>query len=326
MFASGCCIRIEGSLQQLRAVAANTSIYMNSQSHKRIRRGVARAIGIIGSVAIIGACWVFGASEWKLRRVHDVPLVGIRDTAGSPDPAEGERMARIVGCWSGCHGDTGQGGQIDMEGYYRVTAPTLSSVLPLYSDAELVRLVRFGVKRDGSTLLGMTSYTFFPLGDEDLANIIVHLRRQPLLPAVPRERAITWTARLRLAQGKWQVAADQIDPARPRWGELPRTSAFERGRYLASITCTECHGLEFRGNEFNDNTYDGGPSLAIVAIYDRDAFRELMRTGKSVGGRDLGEMAWVARNGFVHFKEGEIDDIRAFLRTYHGLPEDEGDH
>jgi len=51
-----------------------------------------------------------------------------------------------------------------------------------------------------------------------------------------------------------------------------------------------------------------------------------MRTGKSVGGRDLGEMAWVARNGFVHFKEGEIDDIRAFLRTYHGLPEDEGDH
>jgi cytochrome c553 len=236
------------------------------------------------------------------------------------DYAEGERLSRIVGCWAGCHGQTGQGGSIDMDGYYSVTAPNLNSAIPHYSDPELVRLIRFGVKRDGTSALGMISYTFYPLSDEDLINIVAHLRRQPPQPAAPRHKTITIAARLKLAMGKWQVAADQIDVTRPRWGELPRTTAFERGRYLASITCSECHGVDFRGNEFKDNTYDGGPSLAIVAMYGRDEFQHLMRTGEPIGGRDLGEMSWVARNGFVHFKDQEIDDILTFLREYHGLP------
>ena len=278
-----------------------------------------RAIILFGLVGAIGALGIYCASEWKLRRVHDVSLIPIDGKFESANLAEGERMAKIVGCWLGCHGETGQGGSIDMEGYYSITAPTLSSVLPQYSDAELVRLIRFGVKRDGSTALGMISYTFFPLADEDLANIIAHLRKQPRQLPVPRERTITWAARFKLALGRWQVAADQVDPRRPRWGELPRATAFERGRYLASITCSECHGVDFRGNEFRDNTYDGGPSLAIIALYGPDEFRKLMRTGVPIDGRDLGEMSWVARNAFTLFTDQEIDDIRTFLREHHGL-------
>ena len=127
-------------------------------------------------------------------------------------------------------------------------------------------------------------------------------------------------ARVRLLAGGWQLAADQVDPSRPRWGELPRSNAYERGRYLASVTCSECHGLDFRGNRFADNTYDGGPPLAVLAAYDADAFRHLMRTGVGVGGRDLGEMGWVARNGFVHFTDREIADVYEFLRRDQGLP------
>lgn len=206
-----------------------------------------------------------------------------------------------------------------MDGYYSVTAPNLSSVLPLYSDPELFRLIRFGVKRDGSTVLGMTSYTFFSLADQDLVNITAHLRQQPQQPAVPRKRTITLAARFKLAQGEWQLAADQIDPAGPRWGELPRGTSFERGRYLASITCSECHGTDFQGSQFKDNTYDGGPSLAIVAMYGPDEFRKLLRTGEPIGGRDIGEMGWVARNGFVNFTDQEINDFREFLREHHGI-------
>lgn len=271
-------------------------------------------------ITLLGGAGFFGVSEWKLQRTHDVPLTPLMSATQTPDLVEGERLANIVGCWSGCHGKTGQGGAIDMDGYYSVTAPNLSAIIPFYSDAELVRLIRFGVKRDGRSALGMISYTFYPLSDQDLSNIIAHLRAQPSQPAAPRHRRISMTARIRLALGQWQLAADQIDATRPRWGELPRNTAFERGRYLASITCSECHGVDFRGNEFEDNTYDGGPSLAIIAAYGRNEFRHLMRTGASVSGRDLGEMGWVARNGFVHFKDEEIDDIRTFLRAHHGLP------
>jgi cytochrome c553 len=278
--------------------------------------------GIAASLMTAAATWggVMLASEWKLRHRHDLPLPSKPLVFTSPDVVQGERMAKIVGCWAGCHGLTGEGDVLEMEGYYRVTAPTLSAVLPAYTDEELVRLVRFGIKRDGSSLLGMTAYTFFPLSDEDLSNIIAHLRRQPAQPPVPREKHVTWWARLKLLQGQWQLAADQIDPSRPRWGALPRSTAFERGRYLAAVTCSECHGLDFRGNVFQDNTYDGGPSLSVIAAYEAEDFRQLMRTGTPVGGRELRVMGWVARNAFVYFTDQEIDDIRVFLLTYHEIP------
>jgi cytochrome c553 len=273
-------------------------------------------------IVLAGIAALFATAQWKLLRTHNVSLTPLNADVGSANYVEGERLSRIVGCWAGCHGETGQGGSIEMDGYYSVTAPTLTSVVPDYSDPELARLIRFGVKRDGSSALGMISYTFYPLSDEDLINIIAHLRRQPPQPVAQRHRSITVAARLKLALGEWQVAADQVDATRPRWGALPRTTAFERGRYLAAITCSECHGVDFRGNEFRDNTYDGGPSLAIIAMYRRDEFRHLMRTGEPIGGRDLGEMGWVARNGFTHLTDQEIDDIRTFLRAYHGLPEE----
>jgi cytochrome c553 len=295
---------------------------MASTRYNKNHRILGTGLISMGAIALAGVAAIFGISEWKLRRTHDVSLAPLNAGRGSVNYAEGERLSRIVGCWAGCHGKTGQGGSIDMDGYYSVSAPSLTSVIPDYSDAELARLIRFGVKRDGSSALGMISYTFYPLSDEDLVNIIAHLRRQPPHPTAARHKSITLAARLELALGKWQVAADQVDATRPRWGELPRATAFERGRYLASITCSECHGIDFRGNEFKDNTYDGGPSLAVIAMYGRDEFRHLMRTGEPIGGRDLGEMSWVARNGFVHFNNQEIDDIRIFLRAHHGLPEE----
>ena len=66
--------------------------------------------------------------------------------------------------------------------------------------------------------------------------------------------------RLALATGEWKVAAEQVDRSMPRWGELPMQTPFERGRYLASIVCSECHGSDYRGDPL-----EGGPSLAVVA-------------------------------------------------------------
>lgn len=282
-----------------------------------------RWLGYIGlasaTTAALTLLAICAGSEWRLRRYHDAPLQPLLP-AHAADAAEGERLAKILGCWAGCHGQSGQGGSLDMEGYYSVTAPPLSPAIASYNDAELARLIRYGVRRDGSSILGMTSYVFYPLGDQDLANVIAHLRRQPTHPMPPRKRSVTLSARLGLLTGDWQLPAEQIDPARPRWGNLPRTTSFERGRYLASVTCSECHGVDFHGNRFNDNTYDGGPSLIVVAAYDDASFRQLLRTGVSPDGRDLGEMAWVARNGFTHFTDTEIRDIHVFLRKYHGLP------
>jgi cytochrome c553 len=260
---------------------------------------------------------IYGISEWRMRRAYEAPLVPLRASA-APDLSEGERMARIVGCWDGCHGRVGEGGQEEIAGIVRNTAPTLSQVVPLYSDEELVRLIRYGLKRDGKSAIGMTSYTFWALGDRDLANILAHLRRQPVLPPVERDLQLSWRGRLALVTGAWRVSVEQVDRSRPQWGNLPQITPYERGRYLASITCSECHGLEFDGNAL-----ERAPSLAILGAYSLEQFMHLMRTAQPIGGRRLNEnMTWVVN---APFTDEEIAGLYEFLRTHHGFkPERSG--
>ena len=86
----------------------------------------------------------------------------------------------------------------------------------------------------------------------------------------------------------------------------------ERGRYIASVTCSECHGLDYSGN-----VLERAPSLAIVGAYSLEQFTHLMRTAQPIGGRKLDEnMDWVAR---APFTDEEITGLYQFLRTHHGL-------
>ena len=254
--------------------------------------------------------YLYAATEWKMRRSYEAPLVPLV-TAASADPVAGMHMAKLVGCWAGCHGKKGEGGFEIIEGIHKSAAPTLSQVVPQYSDEELVRLIRYGVKRDGKSTIGMISYATWPLGDQDLANIIAHLRSQPVLPPVPHSHEFTLRGRLAIVTGNWGVDTELVDRTLPRWGELPRDTSFERGRYLASIVCTACHGLNLNGSAL-----EGSPTLAIVARYSPVEFRQLLRTGRSVDGRDLEAMSWMPN---VDFSDQEISDLYRFLRTHNGL-------
>lgn len=276
----------------------------------RVLSFIVRVLGASSAIAVLILCYIYGVSEWKMRRNYDAPLVPLR-FAELADPVAGMHMAKVAGCWAGCHGKEGEGGFEEIEGIHKSAAPTLSQVMPQYSDEELVRLIRYGVKRDGRSAVGMISYATWPLGDQDLVNIIAHLRAQPILPPVPRSHKFTLRGRWAMVTGKWGVDAELVDRSLPRWGELPRNTPFERGRYLASVVCTACHGLDFRGTAL-----EGSPPLAIVARYSQEQFRHLLRTASSVDGRDLSAMSWV-RN--VDFTDQEIDDMYVFLRAHHGL-------
>jgi hypothetical protein len=50
-----------------------------------------------------------------------------------------------------------------------------------------------------------------------------------------------------------------------------------------------------------------------VAGYSLGAFTTLLRTGKSVGDRELGLMKQVARKRFSHFTDAEIGALYTFL-------------
>lgn len=266
-------------------------------------------IGLL-ALGVLIIAGVYAGSEWMVRRRHDIPLAPFAARTAAADTVEGRRFAILAGCLQGCHGLAGEGGVQDAPGIFRASAPTLSAVLPQYSDPELVRLLRFGVMRDGKSALGMPSATFYPLSDDDLGLIIGHLRQLPAVTPKPRSRELRPLGRVALVLKKWHTSADAVDATRPRWGHHPRTTAVERGRYVASVVCAECHGQDLGGNEFM-----GSPALSVVRAYELNQFQQLMRTGEPVSGRKLGLMRTVAIQALVHLTDEEVSDLYEYLRT-----------
>lgn len=81
----------------------------------RIARGVWIGLGIAGALVLSSLALVYGVSEWRMRRLYDAPLLPLR-AALPPDPVAGMHMAKVVGCWAGCHGPEGEGGVERIEG------------------------------------------------------------------------------------------------------------------------------------------------------------------------------------------------------------------
>ena len=261
--------------------------------------------GVVIGLGLVFIAVVYGLSEWKINQTYNIPLSEL-PANHKPDAGDGMRMAKIVGCWAGCHGVSGEGGVEEIPGIRRVTAPPLGSVVPEYSDGELARLILHGVKRDGRSAIGMSSYTFWPLGDKDLANIIYFLRLQQPAAPIDRTTSIPFTSRIKLLKGEWFLSADQVDKSQPRWGNYPRSNSYERGRFLASIVCTECHGANYLGDPI-----EGGPPLSILALYDQGQFANLLKTGISQAGVPVESMSWLPD---IEFTDRDISDLYEFLR------------
>jgi uncharacterized SAM-binding protein YcdF (DUF218 family) len=150
---------------------------------KRILRWL--RIGLLSGVLllVIASAAVYLLSERILRRRYTEPLVPIAVPADSLSTVEGHRLARLRGCSGGCHGVEIEGGVfIDALLLARLIAPNLTAAVRNYSDEDLARIIRRGVRPDGYSVIGMPSEMFTTLTDEDLGKILACLRSVPLRP------------------------------------------------------------------------------------------------------------------------------------------------
>lgn len=190
----------------------------------------------------------------------------------------------------------------------RLIAPNISRRVADYSDDALVRLIRRGVKHDGTTAIVMPASVLGRISDQDLAAIVSYIRSLS-----PRPDAVTVPTRwgplgyIALAAGKVDLSAAIAPDAAP-----PVTRPTEsEGDYLVGATCRACHEL--------DATHDNGfgmvtpPLRAMAKTYSLDVFRHLLRTGEGSGGRNLGLMSEVAKGDFSYFTDGEIDAVHRYL-------------
>ncbi len=240
-----------------------------------------------------------------------MPLASFVIPSDSALLAEGPRLASLWGCLGGCHGEEG-GGTVMFEQMLigRIRAPNITTILPDYTDAELERLIRRGVKRDGRSVFVMPSRFLYQLDDAQLGSIIAHVRSLPKT----KDRfkggvKFGPMGRVFLALGEFQPSAEEVDPDSP-WRAYPDlTDEAGLGEFWATIGCSECHGEDLRGGD------DGfAPSLEVVATsYSPADFELLMRAGIGIGGRKPGFMSEVARDNFRHFTRREVAGLYDYL-------------
>jgi cytochrome c553 len=271
---------------------------------------VLRALGIgLAALLVVALGLVYAVSQRQLSRSYAAaPLSAFRADAAADAAllAEGERLARTRGCF-GCHGPALEGRVfMDEPWVARIVAPNLTRAVPEYSDAELERLVRRGVRRDGKGVWVMASNMYYHLSDDDLAAIVAYLRSLPPRDGPPMEMEVRPLGRVGLAIGQFPAITEEIDAAAPRMA-VERGDPIAFGRYLATTSCTECHGAALEG-------YDDTPDLRIAAAYTAEQFEKLMRTGLALGDRDTGFMSGVARGRFSHFTDEEVAALYAYLR------------
>lgn len=222
--------------------------------------------------------------------------------------AEGERLAKVFGCFHGCHGK-------DMEGSLffeqplvgRFVAPNLTNLDSRYTPEEIEALVRQGVRPDGRSLFGMPSDSFSIMTDKHLTAVLSFIDSYPTHENDPGKTSVGPLGRLGLVLGQYFPAAVRArsQPWLPAFIEDP----LRHGEYLAITACAECHGTELEGTE------GFTPPLSIAKAYSLDDFRKLMATGEGLGGRDLGLMSRMTQTRFRHMNEREVEDLYAYLSS-----------
>lgn len=234
------------------------------------------------------------------------------DTVAIPSDAsaitEGERLAWLHGC-HGCHGDSLQGKVfVDEPRVIRLIAPNITQAIRSYDDAEVVRLIRHGVKRNGTAAFAMPSAGFYHLSDADVGRIVAHLRATPVRGDTWPPTEIRLFTKVALVRGEVPTDAGTMDHRAARLGADADTSQVALGRYRASAICSECHGVTLRGQ-------DNAPALVQALGYTLPQFTSLMLDGRARDGRDIGLMGTTARRRFRRLTTREVEGIWHYLRS-----------
>lgn len=272
-------------------------------------RFVARAIVAIMILALGFCAFVYFSNARLLSRRYPIVEVTL-PVASSPDAARrGKALADVTGC-TDCHAADLRGRTFVDEGWLHgiYYAANLTLKAQQYSDAELARIVRLGVRPDGRGVIAMPAMGFVRLTDEEMADIIAFIRS---LPAGGTEQPGHFTGPL----DQWDLWREHLKPAIAYVDAERLKDPVEAGprhdaaRHLVRIVCAECHGGDLKGNGWDS----GAPDLAVILAYGIPEFTRLLRTGVAADGKVRGLMSEVAKSRLHNLTDEQIGDIHAYL-------------
>ena len=184
-----------------------------------------------------------------------------------------------------------------------------------WTDDQLARAIREGIKHDGSMIFPLMPYLDYKnLSDDDLAAVVVYVRSvAPVHNTLPPSK-INFPVNL-LVRGVPEPIAAPV-PA-------PATDQFSQGKYLVKIGCG-CHNavekIPYGGGEALGGPWGYAVSANItpdasgISYYSEQTFVRALRTGY-VGARKLNSIM-----PFGEFKNLTDDDLKAIYACLRTLP------
>ena len=293
---------------------------------KRILKWAALVIAVV-IVGVAGfLAFQVRAYNKSTTRVYDVALPQLAASTDSAVIERGRHLAESLGECTACHGPNLAGGGTDDFGPLgSVVFPNITSGkdgrIAGYSDGELARLIKHGIKRDGSTVRFMPSQNFSWWPDQDVAALISWLRTVPAADGNPGEVKLTAFAKVldRFNAIELDIAR-RIDHANLPKAPEPAPDA-KYGEFVAS-GCRGCHGENMAGGPI-----PGAPATLPVPLnltphetglkgWTYEDFMTVIRDAKRKDGRALDPFMPVG--SIRNMNETETRALFAYLQS---LPE-----
>ena len=208
----------------------------------------------------------------------------------------------------------------------RNITPDTETGIGSWSDDEIARAIREGIRKDGTALFPVMPYQdFAKMDDEDVKSIVVYLRTIPAVKNVVPTRHLP---------GPLEYIVKTIpQPLTTPQPSHASTTAEDRGKYLVTLGgCAGCHtpaddkgqplpGLEFAGGSgFSDPGQNGKMVFSAnitqdpsgIAHYDEALFIETLHTGQ-LKGRVLDHI--MPFESFKNITDDDLRDIFAYLKS-----------
>ncbi|HEY0679543.1 MAG TPA: cytochrome c [Chitinophagaceae bacterium] len=245
---------------------------------------------------------------------YEAPYPAITASTDSAVIARGKYLAYGPAHCANCHGAPGseqltdKGEEVAMSGgikfalplgdfYVKNITPDKETGIGSFTDAEIARELRYGIRPDGSALLPFMP--FHNVSDEDLTAIISFLRSQkPVSNKVP-ENTTTVLGKV--------IKAFLLKPEGPK-GEVPkmvrRDTSATYGKYLAHsvANCYGCHTNRDMKGAFIGEPFAGGMTMESSVEPDKYYFITPNLTPDSTG-RLFG---WTQEMFIKRFRTGRL--------------------
>ncbi len=295
-----------------------------------------RVLGVLGLllVLVLGtgasyAGWQAHEFNASMDRVYAVP---VPDITISKDPAvlaRGEHLTHsvmpcaVAECHGGDFGGTSKGPDMGPVGHFNAPNITTANLGAAYTDGEVFRLLRHGIKMDGRSVRFMPMQDSNWLPDSDIVAMISYLRSMPPVDRPNGSTEIGTLGKVLDRRGMMPLdVARRIDHEHVELAPAPSPTR-DYGRFVGRL-CTGCHGQQLTGGPIPGappsipTPLNLTPDKSGLADWTYEDFAKLLDTGVRKNGKKIDPFMPLA--ALARYDDTERHALWAYLQSLPPAP------